>query len=82
MQCFLLSNQASSMTVKAKPNCSHRPAPAAVGNMAHLGSDTMASVATVPEREVQIGPQMLTHSPAPGKVMEFRGKINQQAIYR
>lgn len=81
MQCSFLSNQASSVTVKAKSSYSQCPAPAAVGNMAHLGLAIIVSVATVLEREAQIGLQMFTHSPAPGKVMEFRGKTNQQVIY-
>lgn len=81
MQCSFLSNQAFCVTVKAKSNCSQFPAPAAVGNMAHVGSAIVPSVAMVPEREAQIGPQTLTRSPAPGKVTEFRGTTNQQEIY-
>lgn len=77
MQCSFLSNQASSVTVKAISSYSQCP----VGNMAHLDSAIIVSVATVLEREAQIGLQMFTPSPAPGKVMEFRGKTNQQVIY-
>lgn len=74
MQCSFLSNQASSVAVKAKSSYSQCPAPAAVGNMAHLGSAITVSVATVLEREAQLGLQMLTHSPCSWESDGIQGK--------